>query len=495
MISLIDLKSLSLNYYTIKYDIQLTDKNYLRRIEEVHKKINGYFLNIKFYIRYIFFIFNFISLFLLKGSKIPLYKNTAKKIKLGTMVYRFKNGGVEKITSLLLQELSKINMFSLYLITGKKENQEYIIPSSAKRLSLFKDNKLNKNLLIFEINKYKLDLLIYNSYEFDIMKLLKNLGIKIIVVNHSSFLFWLYAKEFIIFRYLFEYYKSFDLVICLIPNEGKYLYKKWGITNIITMNNLLPTNVKENEISDLSLMNIIMVGRGDDNLKNFQLGIKAMKYISKILKNAKLIIVSSGDLIKLVNLTKELDIEKNVLFTGYSNNPGLYFKKSSVHLFTSYVEAFPNVLSESKLYGVPTILIGLEYLSMIKGGTVIADDNPISIANETIKILTNEKYRKKLGKEARDSLNQFSNEITLQKWINIINYVYTGRKNISEIIEDNKGKVNESEALSIINKEIKKLKKRIPEYKFLEINNILNYTYMRNLETYFKKYNKSIQIF
>ena len=41
------------------------------------------------------------------------------------------------------------------------------------------------------------------------------------------------------------------------------------------------------------------------------------------------------------------------------------------------------VLSETKIYGIPTILCGLDYLSLAKGGTVIIyDDNPEIISKK-----------------------------------------------------------------------------------------------------------------
>ena len=57
------------------------------------------------------------------------------------------------------------------------------------------------------------------------------------------------------------------------------------------------------------------------------------------------------------------------------------------------------VLSETKIFGIPSIIIGLDYLTLAKKGNVIIyDDNPSAIAKEAIKILKNEKNRKFLGK-------------------------------------------------------------------------------------------------
>ena len=44
-------------------------------------------------------------------------------------------------------------------------------------------------------------------------------------------------------------------------------------------------------------------------------------------------------------------------------------------------------------------------------------DSSISIAKIAIKILQNKRYRKKLGKEARNSMKKYKNNLLLEKWI------------------------------------------------------------------------------
>lgn len=55
-------------------------------------------------------------------------------------------------------------------------------------------------------------------------------------------------------------------------------------------------------------------------------------------------------------------------------------------MFPSITEAFPLVLCETKIYGIPNILIGLDYVSIAKGGVIINnDDSPENFAKEIIK--------------------------------------------------------------------------------------------------------------
>ena len=124
-----------------------------------------------------------------------------------------------------------------------------------------------------------------------------------------------------------------------------------------------------------------------------------MKYITKEVFDCKMTIISEiFPLSTLITLTKNLSLTNNINFVGHSSEPEIYFKNASLHIFTSISESFGLVLYETKIYGIPNILLGFDYLIISDGGTIIIyDDRPESIAKEAIKIIKNYKYRKKWG--------------------------------------------------------------------------------------------------
>ena len=127
----------------------------------------------------------------------------------------------------------------------------------------------------------------------------------------------------------------------------------------------------------------------------------------------------------LKNMINNLKLENNIKLVGYTSIPEIYFKNASLHIFPTISESFGYVLSETKIYGIPSILVGLDYVSISKGGTVIIyEDNSEFIANEAIKILKDEQYRKKLGKEARKSMKKFENKILLFFKINLLIHIF-----------------------------------------------------------------------
>ena len=188
------------------------------------------------------------------------------------------------------------------------------------------------------------------------------------------------------------------------------------------MNNFITYDYNYVIPSDLTSLTILMLGRVIDRLKRFELGVQAMKTIIREIPKCKMIIISNLNSIDyLKKIIKRLKLENNINFTGYTPNPEIYFKNASLHIFPSISEAFGLVLSETKIFGIPNILVGLDYVSIAKGGTIIIyDDNSESIAKESIKILKDYKYRKKLGREARLSMKKFKNDLLLKKWIELI---------------------------------------------------------------------------
>lgn len=249
------------------------------------------------------------------------------------------------------------------------------------------------------------------------------------------------------------------------------------------MYNFLTYDFDSVKPSDLSSKIILMIGRAEDKIKRFKLGILSMKYIIKSIPDCKMKILSGLYHINcLFNLVKKLKLENNIQFVGYVSSPEIYFKNASLHIFPSLSESFGYALSETKIYGIPNILVGIDYISILKGGTVIIyDDNPKTISNEAIKILKNYKYRFKLGKEARKSMSTIRNDLILKKWIKLILSIYNG-DNYYQLLIGKAKKISQKEALNIIKNQLNILQRRKKSFKNLTIENLLNFSYMEHFK-------------
>lgn len=84
--------------------------------------------------------------------------------------------------------------------------------------------------------------------------------------------------------------------------------------------------------------------------------IRAFKEVLKEFPNLKLVILGKGGLEQyLRKLIQDNDLLRSVFLLGFQDNPYKYISKSSVFVFPSLFEGFPNALVESMACGTPVI--------------------------------------------------------------------------------------------------------------------------------------------
>ena len=394
------------------------------------------------------------------------YNLVKKKLRIAVYTFTISGGGRARMTTLLLNYLHKIKIFKLYLFTKYKKKNEFIIPNDTKRV-------LVKKNLVKKIEKYKIDIFIHQLFNIREIKQLNELqNTKVIFYLHCSIFTFIYSN-INYFKKVYNEFKKSKYVINIIPYENDYLFKRWGIRSFY-LDNFVTYDYDFVIPSDLSEKIILMVGRANSKNKRFNLGIEAMKFIIKEVPDSQLNIISQSKPKKLKKLIQSLNLEENVKFAPFTLSPALYFENASLHIFPTNYESFGLVLCETKIYGIPNILLGLNYVSIAKGGTIIIyDDKPESLANEAIKILKNKRYRKKLGKEARKSMKKFNNGMLLLKWVQLILSVYKGDKYF-ELLRNNSEKISDDEAINIINSQVKFLQMRLPKLRNITFNEFIN---------------------
>ena len=177
----------------------------------------------------------------------------------------------------------------------------------------------------------------------------------------------------------------------------------------------IPSQIKN---SNLTYNNIIMLGRFNDPIKGAKYAVMAMSYIVKEVPDARLNIISSDSRIQfLKNLTEELNLTNNVFIHPHTYDISKLFWNSSVHMYTSLSEAFPMAMNEGKAHGLPIVAFDVPYSNPYQDGVIVVDLLDVkALANETIKLLKDYNYRKKMGENAKKSLDKFSNKETVELW-------------------------------------------------------------------------------
>ena len=222
------------------------------------------------------------------------------------------------------------------------------------------------------------------------------------------------------------FFSKFDSFVHIIPDDY-WVYKKFGFNNSVFIPNLYTFDSIQTASSNLTYNNVLMVGRVNDIIKGGKFGIYAMKEILNELPDAKLTIVAPYHSKFIINLIKELKIENSVQLVQFSKQISQFYLNASVLLVTSVSESFPMVMNEAKAYGLPIVSFDIDYSPCFQKGVITVDMfNYTLMGKEAAKLLKNYEYRKRVGREAKLSLNIFNNNDTILMWENLFNSLING---------------------------------------------------------------------
>ena len=111
---------------------------------------------------------------------------------------------------------------------------------------------------------------------------------------------------------------------------------------------------------------------------------------------------------KLGKLIKQLKLRKKINFIPFKEDKkkSFYLKNSSVLIYASIIEEYPNTLMESMSYGLPCLITADVSKHFFK----------VNITNEKIvdkilKIFKEKRYRNKAEEESKANLNKYNDEI------------------------------------------------------------------------------------
>lgn len=156
--------------------------------------------------------------------------------------------------------------------------------------------------------------------------------------------------------------------------------------------------------------------------KNYPLLLRAFADVSKIVSNARLVIMGDGELKgPLLELTKELGLSDSVDFIGYKKNPFSYIGKSKILILSSSWEGFGNVLVESMACGTPVISTRCpsgpdEIITNGVNGILVPMDNEAALSDAIIGLLNNKKLRSELAEAGKQRADDFDTSIIMKQY-------------------------------------------------------------------------------
>lgn len=352
-------------------------------------------------------------------------------MKIHFIISTLKGGGAERVLALLATDLAKKG-FEATAITLNK-GDEYDLNENVSRISLSGGNIPNHTLRSF-VNLYKLyrnkknrpDVIISfitltNLITIPIAKLF---SIKIIAAEHNSHLRIMENRKMLSDFTRKVLYKKADLVTVLTDYDIPY-YEKFGVNAMVMPNPCTFIPIENND--GIREKTIIAVGsldryhhKGFDNLISF---------IAPVLKSNPdwiLKIVGGGDEGHkyLSTLVAEHQMEKQIIFTGFTTKVSEIMRASSIFILPSRFEGLPMVLLEAMSQGMACISYDCktgpsDIITDKVNGILIEDQDREKMTMGLQELIDDEGLRKSLSARAIKSLDRYDIDKITDDYISI----------------------------------------------------------------------------
>ena len=347
-----------------------------------------------------------------------------RKLKIAFVYSSLYANGIARFISVAANYFVKTGKYEVYIITEKSYRNDYKIDKNIHRI-------IAKNRTITKDMTKDLDIdffILQNVSGRGTISFYRSIGKFVIGMFHGLFMSGMFHGKV----EGYKTWKNFDYLdaFVFIGYDDYFYYKKLGFENEIFIPNFYTFEPDKIKSSKLKGHNIVMLGRAADKIKGVIYAIKTMPYIIKEVPDAKLILLSSSSSIQFLrDLARELKVERNIDFNYYTEDISSVFYDSSVLLYTSLSEAFPLAMVEGKAHGLPVVAFDVACSPPYQSGVINVDMLDCeALAKETVKVLKDEEYRHKMGREAKLSLNQFNNAETEKMWEKLFKSLLKGKK-------------------------------------------------------------------
>lgn len=341
------------------------------------------------------------------------------------IVPSLSKGGAEKVVSILANNLVNNNR-EVTIITHYYTDNDYDIDTRVKKICLsgLEEVEYRKKItilyllkLIIKLRKtitkensdYIIPFLVNTCIRTDLALMLSREKKKVIqtIRNNPN----IYPKNKVLKIYRDFLVKRYKKTIVQNKEQMEYFNKNKS-SKIYILNN--PIDNRINDVKRNSNKNkIIIIGVGRlEPQKNFSLLINAFSKISKKFPNTILKIYGEGELKN--QLTDEIikkGIKDKAFLMGRKTSYNEMYGEANIFVLSSNAEGMPNALLEAMGVGIPCVSTNCptgpnEIIDNYKNGILVPTNDLEGMENAIIELVTDEELRKKIGKEAKETVQK-----------------------------------------------------------------------------------------
>ena len=344
-------------------------------------------------------------------------------------IHHLGNGGAERVTSVLANEMARQG-HTIGIGFQNKSNNAYsinpqieLIDKTSNSSSLFRRFKKYSSLRK-TIKQWKPDAIIaVMPYNFVAVKIATfGLHIPIVVSDHTNFT-WNANWKLKLIRYYF--YRTADVVAVL--SKFDYNLMSTRLRNMVVMYNPLSfPMIKETTNKDKI---VLAVGRLSAwQVKGFDRLLKIWSEVAPHYPEWKLQIAGDGDKKDydyLKSLVESFHLNSRVEFLGFCNNIKDLMAKASIFVLTSRIEGFPCGLLEAMSQGCSPVAFSIhgiiqEIITEGEDGYIIDDDDIGMFREKLCLLIEQEQLCDSIRHKAISNIRRFDVEKVVRNWISLL---------------------------------------------------------------------------
>lgn len=154
--------------------------------------------------------------------------------------------------------------------------------------------------------------------------------------------------------------------------------------------------------------------------KDYPTLLQAASVVVQKVPNVTFLAVGHGpDVERIKKLHQELQLEERFLFSGSQEDVGPFLKSFDIFILASKMEGLGTSILDAQSVGLPVIATQTggvpEIVQHNQNGLLVPPQNPAALADAIIELINNEPRRISLGKKAKDNVQNYSIDKTIDE--------------------------------------------------------------------------------